>query len=159
MTATANLLGYVGKVNIIEETTTGYEIELLQGNLKGKKTFISKNSKNETLTIPNQKFTSKISYTVDKERNEDTQTEQVYSRNFELTITATSEEIAGNIWDNCFKYLKENSDIKLGWVGCPGTEDLENGKFSYCDCITIFDKEEYEELKYLYKEWKSLGKM
>jgi len=156
MTATVNLLGYTGKVNIIEETTTGYEIELLQDNLKGKRTFISKNSKNETLTISNHKFTSKVSYTVDKEYNEDTQTEQVYSRNFELTIMAQTEELAGNIWDDCFKYLKENSDIKLGWVGCPGIVDLENGKFSYTDCITIFDKEEYEELKDLYKEWKKL---
>jgi len=156
MIATANLLGYTGKVNILEETSTGYELELLQGNLKGKRTFISKNSKNETLTIHNHKFTSKVTYTVDKEYNEDTQTEQVYSRNFELTITATSEEQAGEIWDSCFKYLNEKSDIKLGWVGCPGTEDLENGKFSYCDCITIFDKSEYEELKDLYKEWKKL---
>jgi len=159
MTATANLLGYTGKVNILEETTTGYELELLQGDLKGKRTFISKNSKNETLTISNQKFTSKISYIVDKEYNEDTKTEQVYTRNFELTITASSEEIAGEIWDNCFKYLVKNSDINLGWVGCPGTEDLENGKFSYTDCITIFDKSEYEELKDIYKEWKKLGKI
>jgi len=123
-------------------------------NLKGKRTFISKNSKNETLTISNHKFTSNISYSVYKELNEDTKTEQVKQRYFELTITAQTEELAGNIWDNCFKYLNEKSDIKLGWVGCPGIVDLENGKFTYCDCITIFDKSEYEDLKDLYKEWK-----
>jgi len=159
MTATANLLGYTGKVNILEETTTGYEIELLQGNLKGKRTFISKNSQNETLTIHNQKFTSKISYTVYKELNEDTNTEQVKQRYLDLTITTQTEEIAEKIWDNCFNYLEENAGFKITWIGCPAREEELNGKFSYSDSIAIFDKSEYEELKDLYKEWKKLGKI
>ena len=123
-------------------------------NLKGKRTFISKNSKNETLTISNHKFTSNISYSVYKELNEDTKTEQVKQRYFELTITAQTEEFAGNIWDDCFNYLSENAGFRINFTGCPTKEDLENGKFSYWDCITIFDKAEYEELKDLYKEWK-----
>jgi len=159
MTATANLLGYTGKVNILEETTTGYEIELLQGNLKGKRTFVSKSSQNETITIPNQKFTSKISYTVYKELNEDTNTEQVQQRYLDLTITAQTEEIAEKLWDNCFNYLEENARFKITWIGCPAKEEELNGKFSYSDNIAIFDKEEYEELKDLYKEWKKLGKI
>jgi len=156
MTATANLLGYTGKVNIIEETETGYEIEMLKGDYKGKRTFISKNSKNETITFPKEKFTSKIEYTVGKEFNEDTQTEQTYSRSFELTVTARTEEIAEELWDNCSKYLEENAGFKIGWVGCPVKEETLNGKFSCWDSMTIYDKSEHEELKDLYKEWKKL---
>jgi len=155
MTATANLLGYTGKVNILEETTTGYEIELLQGNLKGKRTFISKNSKNETITSPKEKFTSKIEYTVAKEHNEDTDTSKVYSRNFELTITTRTGKIAEKIWDDCVEYLIKNAKFDFTITGCPDSgETLKNNKYYYYDSITIEDKEEFEILKKLYTEWK-----
>ncbi|HID0881355.1 TPA: hypothetical protein ACXDAY_002307 [Clostridium botulinum] len=49
MLANVNMLGYKGLVKIIEENTNGYDLELLEGNLKGKIVYISKNSKNETI--------------------------------------------------------------------------------------------------------------
>jgi len=154
MIVTANLLGYTGKVNIIGETETGYELELLQGNLKGKRTFISKNSKNETLSFPKEKFTSKIEYTVTKEHNENTNTNQVYSRTLELTITARTEEIAEKIWDDCIDYLVENSNFDFSIMGCPDHGKTLKNKYYYYDSIKIEDKEEFEILKKLYSEWK-----
>ena len=159
MTATANLLGYTGKVNILEETSTGYEIELLQGELKGKRTFISKNSQNETLTFPKKKFTSRIEYSIGKELNEDTNTNQVYARNFDLTITAQTLELAESIWEDCVDYLTENVNFDFSIVGCPNTDKtLKGNKYEYNDSILIEDREEYEILKNLYTKWKR-GKM
>ena len=158
MIAIANLLGYTGKVNIIEETETGYELEMLQGNLKGKRTFISKNSKNETLSFPKEKFTSKIEYSVAKEHNENTNTNQVYSRTLELTITAQTEEIAEKIWDNCIDYLVENAKFDFSIMGCPDHGKTLKNKCYYYDSIKIEDREEFEILKKLYSEWKKLYK-
>ena len=156
MIATANLLGYTGKVNIIEETETGYEIEILQGNYKGKRTFFSKNSKDETLTFPKEKFTSKIEYTVGKEHNEDTNTSKVYSRYLELTITARTEEIAEKIWTDCIEYLVEKANFNITIIGCPDNGEALKNKYYYYDSITIEDREEFEILKKLYAEWKKL---
>lgn len=51
MKATVKLMGYTGMVKVIEETGNGFEIEILEGNMKGKRTFISKNSEHETIDI------------------------------------------------------------------------------------------------------------
>jgi hypothetical protein len=104
------------------------------------------------MTKTKQNFTSKITYSVFKEFNEDTK--KVKQRYFELTITTVNEELAEKLWNDCYEYLSKNINFNIGWVGCPTREELLNGKFSYYDSISIYDKEEYEELKEIYKEWK-----
>lgn len=158
MLVNVNALGYKGLAKVIEEDTSGYELELQESNMKGKRIYISKNSTSETVEVI--KFSSKVEYEVSRD-SEDYNPETgkyespINGRDFSLTITTTSEDIAYILWENCFNYLQANASFEIIWSGCPSVEEAKNNKVSYYDTISVCDKEEYNELKDLYKEWKN----
>ncbi|NCI19812.1 hypothetical protein EJM73_09250 [Clostridium botulinum] len=141
MLANVNILGYTGLVKIIEEDTNGYDIELLEGNLKGKKTYISKNSKTETI--------EKIKASAKIERKGRIKEYGRYSSNYiyyYITVKSNTLENAEKI-----HYIITNtimSKIKeLEFVGCPTEENN-----SYFDSLAIeFDLIEDVEVKELFK--------
>lgn len=157
MLVNVNALGYKGLGRIIEEDTNGYEVEIKEGNMQGKRIYISKNSTSETLEVI--KFTSKVEYEVSRDNEEYNPETGKYEspingRDFSLTITTKNEETAYSIWEHCFDYLQSNANFEIIWSGCPSVEEAKNNKVSYYDTIPVSDKKEYNELKDLYKEWK-----
>lgn len=106
-----------------------------------------------------KEFTSKIEYSTYKELNINTNTNQIKYRYIDLTITSNSLENCENIWFNLYNYLKENISCKLDFVGCPTSEEKENGKYYYCDSLVIGNKEDFKEAKEIYKEWKAKYKI
>lgn len=141
----------------------GQEVEVvILGKYSDTQTEVRYNNKNFVVTntdlthyneckVP--KFTSSVKYTVDKDKDDITGETLATTRFFELTITAQTEEIAQGIWNNFEEYVLKNDLSKQG-SGCPTIEELSNNKVSYWDSIPVFNKEEYEELKELYTEWK-----
>lgn len=131
MLANVNILGYKGLVKIIEKDTNGYDIELLEGNLKGKKTYISKNSKAET--IKNIKSSAKLEKQ-GRAKETDIDGNNHYSSkyvHFYITVKSnlleTSEKIHELITNKMMSEIQE-----LEFVGCP-VED----KNSYSDSLAI----------------------
>ncbi|EQB4341416.1 hypothetical protein ACYJ2U_001800 [Clostridium botulinum] len=126
MLANVNILGYKGLGKIIEENTNGYDIELLEGTLKGQKTYISKNSKNETI--------EKVKASARIERKGRIKEYGHYSSNhiyFYITVKSnsleTSEKIHELINNKMMDEIKE-----FQFVGCP-SEDRKG----YSDSLAI----------------------
>ncbi|MBY6842809.1 hypothetical protein [Clostridium botulinum] len=126
MLANVNILGYKGLVKIIEENTNGYDIELLEGTLKGQKTYISKNSKNETI--------EKVKASARIERKGRIKEQGHYSNNFiqfDITVKSNTLKNAENIHDIITNKMM-NKIKEFEFVGCP----LEDGN-SYFDSLAI----------------------
>lgn len=141
MLANINILGYKGLGKIIQENINGYDIELLEGNLKGKKTYISKNSKTETI--------EKIKASAKIERKGRVKEQRHYSSDFiyyYITVKSDSLENAEKIHELITNRMM--SEFKeFQFVGCP-TEDSNN----YFDSLAIeFDLVEDIEVKELFK--------
>lgn len=126
MLANVNMLGYKGLVKIIEEDTSGYDIELLEGNLKGKIVYISKNSKTEK--IKEIKASARIERKGRIKEDGHYSSDYIY---FYITVKSntlkTSEKIHELITNRMMIEFKE-----LQFVGCPS----EDGK-SYSDSLAI----------------------
>ncbi|HDK7195012.1 TPA: hypothetical protein PTV74_003319 [Clostridium botulinum] len=141
MLANVTMLGYKGLIKIIKDDTNGYDIELLEGNLKGKVLYISKNSKTETI--------EKIKSSAKIERKGRLKEEGHYSTDFiyfYITVKSNTLENAEKIHELITNKIMD--EIKeLEFVGCP-TED-EN---SYFDSLAIeFDLIEDVEVKEVFR--------
>lgn len=137
------------KINIIDNSysATQCEVEILEGNFKGQRAIVS----NTDIIIG--KFTSKIEYVVSREEDQfDNYKKKITGREFWVTIT-TNNSIQNNefIMYNLMEHIENNSDY--AFHRCSGVE-ADNNKLTYIDSITVDDKDEYEEIKELYKEWK-----
>ena len=71
------------------------------------------------------------------------------SRNAAYTFTGESEEVKNNI--NKFEDILRSKGYKL--QGCP-TDETANEKRQYTDFVVIWNKEEFEKVKKLLKEFK-----
>lgn len=131
MLANINILGYKGLVKIIQEDINGYDIELLEGTLKGKIVYISKNSKAETM----EKI--KSSAKLEKQgraKETDIDGNNHYSSkyvHFYITVKSNTLENAQKIHELITnKMMGEIHELEF--VGCP-VED----KNSYSDSLAI----------------------
>lgn len=101
------------------------------------------------------KFTSKMKYTVSKEEEWDgsKMVNRVTGRYAEVTIISDSEENCYKLQNNLESTLLK-ADENFQFARCSEVEKLKNGKFELVDYVKINDKEEFEEIMEIYKEWK-----
>lgn len=127
MLANVNMLGYKGLVKIIKEDINGYDVELLEGTLKGKIVYISKNSKTETI----EKIKSSSARIERKGRLKE---QGHYSANFiqfDITVKSNTLKNAEKIHELIINKMMD--EIKeLEFVGCPTEENN-----SYFDSLAI----------------------
>ncbi len=101
------------------------------------------------------KFTSKIEYNVSYDRDDADNNKIIKTyRECTITITGVTREQVSDIFDNCINYMQSQVNYPLEPSNCPVWEK-QFDKWVYVDSISIDNKEEYEEIKQLYKKWKS----
>lgn len=88
---------------------------------------------------------TKLEYTVTRDDEN-----KITEKGFWITFTGKNAE---KNFLRLADFIEKNSCYSF--VGCPAIN--ENGKEGYSDYIKISDKEEAEEIKLLYKKWKTGG--
>lgn len=73
----------------------------------------------------------------------------------DISIKAITEQRASNLWDNLIQYLNNRLNKNVDAINCPDVEKY-NTYVIYNDSICIYDREEYEEIRELFKEWKKV---
>lgn len=117
---------------------------------------MSVNVDENSIKIETIKFTSSIQYDVSSEENplEDYKKE-ITSREAYIEVKTNNEDDALMVIESIIAFLKEN-----GYNGsyCYDTDEYTEGKFTSWEYFNVSDKSDYNELKDLYKEWKSNNK-
>ena len=75
----------------------------------------------------------------------------IVGRDAEIEITGNTEKEVEHLHNNLIERLNE---ISFKSSDCWSIEEAEEGKYIIVDYIAIDNKEEYEEVKEIYKEWK-----
>ena len=76
----------------------------------------------------------------------------IESRDACIMIYGKSEIEVREKFDSLEIYIQTNSNYYFS--SCPAIEQINEKLWYYADSINVHDKDEYDEIKELYKEWK-----
>lgn len=79
----------------------------------------------------------------------------IVGRDAQIEVVADTEKEVEYLHNNLIEKLNE---ISFKSSDCWSIEETEKGKYSIVDYITIDNKEEYEEVKEIYIQWKKVAK-
>lgn len=127
------------------------EVIILEGINKGVHTIVE----NKDIVSMKVKFTSKVSYDTSREEeyNGTKWINRITGRYFTINITSNSEENCNDLLYSLENYI--NSEYKnKKFARCGECEAISSNKFELYDTIQVDNKEEYDELTKIYKQWK-----
>lgn len=153
MKVIANIDGKQTLVKVINNNYNNHakEVKILEGSHTGIYTIVE----NKDIEPVKVKFTAKVCYDTTRSEEFDGSkwVNKITGRFFNITITSDSITSCNDLLDSLESCI--NSEYNnLYFARCGEVEVTKNGKYELCDTIEVDNKEEYEELVKIYKQWK-----
>lgn len=104
---------------------------------------------------------SKVEYTVNRlDFDPDTgkYNSTIISREMDITVKGKTIEESEYLFENLVTYLQNNTTINFEVTYDSSIAEQCDDHFEYTSVIPVVDKEDYDELKDAYKEWKKIAK-